>query len=450
MADARLAKPVFGWYGDDFTGATDTLATLAAQGLRSLLFLDVPDESTLAAAGPLDAIGIAGSARAMAPDAMRAALTPVGRFFAAQGVPVLHYKVCSTFDSAPDIGNIAVAIDTLAPNVGQRFVPIIGGQPNLGRYCVFGQLFARAGAGGQTWRIDRHPTMSRHPVTPMGEADLRLHFARLGLAPMGAVHWPAYREQAGAALAAALQNLPADGPQPVLFDALTDDDLTVIGQLLAARLDRGPLLAVGGSSVVLALADALRQRAAHASAPGEHQALAPATGPVFVFAGSLSPVTARQIAAATRYTRIAAHPQRWLAEPGYRAQLQAQVLTGLRAGQHVLLYTGDSTDADVDTRAAGAAARLSAEFIANVVHAQAARTPLRRVGIAGGDTSSHATLALGLWGLSFQTRLDAGVTVSRTHSHLAGLDGVALMLKGGQVGGDDIFDRLVAGSGGAG
>ena len=61
-----------GWYGDDFTGATDTLATLAERGLKALLFLRIPSAAQLSAAGPLDALGIAGAARSMAPDAMRA------------------------------------------------------------------------------------------------------------------------------------------------------------------------------------------------------------------------------------------------------------------------------------------------------------------------------------------------------------------------------------------
>ena len=54
---------MLGWYGDDFTGATDTLAVVAQAGLRSMLFMGVPDEATLAAAGTLDAVGIAGAAR---------------------------------------------------------------------------------------------------------------------------------------------------------------------------------------------------------------------------------------------------------------------------------------------------------------------------------------------------------------------------------------------------
>src|SRR5450759_443981 len=127
-------RPILGWYGDDFTGATDTLATVAHAGWRVLLFMGVPTPSHLAAVGPLDAIGIAGAARAMGPEAMQAELAPVGRYCAEAGVPVLHYKVCSTFDSAPTIGSIGTAIKALRPHVANAFVPIVGGQPNIGRY----------------------------------------------------------------------------------------------------------------------------------------------------------------------------------------------------------------------------------------------------------------------------------------------------------------------------
>ena len=40
--------PSYGWYGDDFTGATDTLATLARRGRRAFLFLRIPDPQQLA------------------------------------------------------------------------------------------------------------------------------------------------------------------------------------------------------------------------------------------------------------------------------------------------------------------------------------------------------------------------------------------------------------------
>jgi uncharacterized protein YgbK (DUF1537 family) len=135
-------SPRYGWYGDDFTGATDTLATLAERDFRALLFLGVPTEAQLAAAGPLDAIGIAGATRAMAPGAMAMELREAGRFFAGRGLDILHYKCCSTFDSAPHVGSIGAAVRALRPYFPNPLLPIVGGQPNLGRYCIFGNLRA--------------------------------------------------------------------------------------------------------------------------------------------------------------------------------------------------------------------------------------------------------------------------------------------------------------------
>ena len=178
-----MSAPRLAWVGDDFTGASDTLATLATGGARALLFLEVPTAARLAAVGPLDAVGIATAVRSMAPAAMRAVLDPIADWLAGSGVPVLHYKVCSTWDSAPGTGNIGEALRTLWRPSYAPWVPLIGGQPSLGRWCAHGQLFAQAGAGGPVYRIDRHPTMSRHPVTPMGEARLAVHLAAQGLTP---------------------------------------------------------------------------------------------------------------------------------------------------------------------------------------------------------------------------------------------------------------------------
>jgi uncharacterized protein YgbK (DUF1537 family) len=58
-------------------------------------------------------------------------------------------------------------------------VPIVVGVPQMRRYTFCGHLFAGTGAGtgSPIVRIDRHPTMSVHPVTPMNESDLRIHLA---------------------------------------------------------------------------------------------------------------------------------------------------------------------------------------------------------------------------------------------------------------------------------
>lgn len=429
------AGPRLGWYGDDFTGATDTLAALAKAGQRALLFLDVPDVARLGQAGPLDAVGIAGAARSMTPDAMRAELGPVGRFFAGLGVPVMHYKCCSTFDSAPNVGSIGEAVRTLAPHFPNRFRPVVGGQPNIGRYCLFSTLFAAAGTGGVVHRIDRHPTMSIHPVTPMAEADLRRHLSAQGLEGMAALHYPDYA-LGDDALDGPLERMLAEGAPAVLLDVSRGEDLAAVGRLIWGRAEREPLLAVGPSSVAQAL---VAHWSVGSGAGTEEAPLAAADSPVFLMAGSLSPVTRRQVEAAGSYTRIQADAAALCADAGYAEALLGEVAASLRAGRHTLVWTAPAEAGTADTAQAGRVAAATAEFVASVLRS----VRLRRVGIAGGDTSSLAVRALGCWGLSYRCTLAPGVTVSRTHADDSAVDGLELMLKGGQMGGEDLFKRLL-------
>ncbi|WP_286899732.1 four-carbon acid sugar kinase family protein [Achromobacter sp. UBA2119] len=468
--DARSAPtPQVCWYGDDFTGATDTLAEVARAGLRSLLFLGVPSSSQLERAGPLDAIGIAGAARGMAPAEMVEELRAVGAFMASTGARVLHYKCCSTFDSAPHVGSIGVAVRELRRHFANPLVPIVGGQPSIGRYCSFGNLFARAGSAPEIHRIDRHPVMSVHPVTPMHEADLRRHLEAQGLESVRSVPHVAYPSVLGVgadmgpetganpatnsvadstarstALDAWIDEVIESADGPLLLDLVENSQLAVIGRLIQRAASRAPLLAVGPSSVQQALA-----RACSAGHTGAAQAkpLGPANGPVLVVAGSLSPVTARQIAACESYTRQPLQVERLRSDADYVAQQVALTTATLAAGRNVLVHT-DRPTGTVNADQTAATARGTARLVADIVRASAkAGHRLNRIGIAGGDTSSQATLALGLWGLAFRCVLAPGVTVSVARSDDPVTDGVELMLKGGQMGGDRLFDALAAGNG---
>ena len=438
--------PAVVYYGDDFTGATDTLGTAARAGLRALLFLKTPDAARLEHAGPLDVLGIAGAARAMTPQEMQLELAPVAALFRSLGARVLHYKTCSTFDSAPHIGSIGAAVRALRGAVEQPWTAIVGGQPNLGRHCLFGNLFAAAGAGGEVFRIDRHPTMSRHPVTPMREADLRQHLAGQGLADVRSIPFTAVAHGSDT-LEETLQRAlhppsPATPPDAVLFDVADAAQLATIGQVLWARARRNTLLAVGPSSVVDALASALV--GPRNGAQPVPRLVTPAPGPVLVLAGSLSPVTARQVAAARSFDLV------WLDASGL-AQRDAATLerhardiaNRLVSGRNVLACTRSleqqPLERGIDPQAL---ARAGGDLLARVL----AMAPLQRVGVAGGDTSSHAVQALDAWGLSYVADMGAGTSLCRVHSDDAALDGLEIMLKGGQMGSDDVFERLVRGS----
>ncbi|MBV8650081.1 MAG: four-carbon acid sugar kinase family protein, partial [Alphaproteobacteria bacterium] len=288
---------LIGFYGDDLTGSTDTLSVLARGGLATRLFLDIPSTAQLGALGDVDAIGIAGAARTMTPREMDEELPAAFAALRAGGVRIVHYKTCSTFDSAPEIGSIGHAMAIAATAFGRGFVPIVVGQPNIGRYCAFGTLFATAGPHGPAYRLDRHPTMSRHPVTPMGEADLRLHLAKQGRACVALLDVRALADEAVAG--AALDALLREGPDGVLFDVLEPKHLERIGKLIGARLrDGAPVFAVGSSGLQQALlggwSEAIaRKRPGLAFAGGSPEQ-------ILVVSGSRSPVTAAQIDEAER------------------------------------------------------------------------------------------------------------------------------------------------------
>src|ERR1700756_3224139 len=96
---------LYAFYGDDFTGSTDALEALAADGVRSALFLSPESLAHLERFPGLQAIGLAGDSRSRTPEWMDARLPEIFRRLQAFGAPVTHYKVCSTFDSSPERGS---------------------------------------------------------------------------------------------------------------------------------------------------------------------------------------------------------------------------------------------------------------------------------------------------------------------------------------------------------
>lgn len=455
-----MRPPALLWYGDDFTGATDTLGTAARSGLRALLFLRHPTAAQQAAAGELDCVGLAGASRSMAPEAMRAELADVVPLMRRLGARVLHYKLCSTFDSAPEVGSIGVALQTLRAALPGARTALIGGQPDLGRYCLFGNLFARSGSDGEVHRIDRHPTMAHHPVTPMGEADLRRHLSIQGLTRLALVPLMAVRSTTES-LQAHWKALAATADDGVLFDVSDNDDLARIGEVLWAEARQSPLLVAGASGVVQALAAGIAaDRRGDGVGEGEDERhredwtstspsipvptarpVAPSRGPVLVLAGSLSPVTAEQVRHARSYQRVWLDAQALVEDPAHRAEQAGHIAALLHEGRHVLACTAPPGHAP-----AGLDARALAQAGGKLLAAVLKAVPLARVAVAGGDTSSLAVQALDAWGLSYLAVLAPGVSLCRLHSDDPRLDGTEIALKGGQMGTPDLFERLVHGT----
>jgi 3-oxoisoapionate kinase len=182
------------FYGDDFTGSSENLAQFHRSGLRSKLYLRLPSvEGLLQDAKEFHILGIAGTARALNLDDMEAELAPAFKLLARLDCPFLQYKNCSTFDSSETVGSFGRALELAPTYFGHRRIAVLAATPDFGRYTAFGQHFARFGKAIE--RLDRHPSMSMHPRTPMTEADLRLHLSQQSKMSFENIMLPTLRDE---------------------------------------------------------------------------------------------------------------------------------------------------------------------------------------------------------------------------------------------------------------
>lgn len=459
------------FYGDDFTGSTDALEVLAFAGLNCALFLQVPDAATLQALGPFDAIGVAGASRAMSPAEMQAQLPPLLAALAQLPTPLVHYKVCSTFDSSPTIGSIGCVMDLSRVAFGDAAIPVVAATPALGRYGVFGQLFARSGTDGLVHRIDRHPIMSVHPVTPMHEADLARHLGAQTSMPVAGFTLPLFALDR-AAREAELQRL-VDSVSPggvVLFDGATAEHLTETGRLLeglagmAGRRGR-PLFCVGGSGVEYALTQAWQQAAARPVGAGAVPDCFDAVPQVLAVSGSASPLSALQVdaALAAGFVDLPVDAAALVAGPdadGEVARLTERALRALQAGASVMLHTArgpqdDRIEAMLAALSAGGMGRNQARHeggrqlgqrLGDVVDALLRAHRLQRLLLSGGDTSSQITQRLAPEALRVAARLAPGAPLCRVLARQPHLATLEIALKGGQMGQPDFFVKALRGT----
>jgi len=489
------------FYGDDFTGSTDALAQYTRLGLRGVLLVTMPPPAELRAlAQEYDVIGVAGIARSLAPSEQEAEIRPILSALRDLGPRFVQYKVCSTADSSPTLGSLGRALEVGRSLFGPAVVPILVAQPELGRYTAFSHHFAAE--AGTVHRLDRQPTMSTHPATPMHESDLRLHLARQTDLRLGAAHLPSYAE------------LPTHYAQStddaLILDALTDDDLHTIGRTILAAASPTPTFAIGSGGLSRALATALTTPppgddhptlvppttynhtakpppaahshstpppaahphtaaptpAAHphttaptpapsardhtaAPARAEHSDLAvhdPIAGQtlaeksdrlavqVLVVSGSQSPRTAEQIAHAVASGWCALT----LKDPSAAALAAARALNGGAPG--VVVHTGNATE-----RPSTELLATLSHHLAAVVHEVVRTTQVRRVLIAGGDTSGRVLRNLGINALELSptpTHLGHGLTLCTAITPDPHLNGLHFLLKGGQLGPPNLFNTL--------
>jgi uncharacterized protein YgbK (DUF1537 family) len=454
MTSATLpAGRLLSWYGDDFTGSAAVMEVLTFGGVDSVLFLNVPTPAQLAAFPEARAIGIAGIARSRTPEWMDANLPPIFSALAGLGTPLTHYKVCSTLDSSPEIGSIGHAVELAAPVLGGTWYPTLIAAPPMRRYQAFGHLFATA--GDTVHRLDRHPVMSRHPVTPMHESDVAIHLAQQTRLPTGCLDLVALRGADSGM--AALDVLRGSGKQIITLDAIDDADLAAAGRLIWEQ--RGErLLVIGSQGVEYALL--AYWRSIGALPLGPRATSAGAIKQLAVVSGSVSATTAEQIAWSAQhgFGLVAFEAASVTSDTAMAAAIDSAVTdarAALATGASVLVHSARGPDdpAIAAFRAAVGSASLDlatanarvGEALGRVLDRLLAETDLSRAVISGGDTSGHAALQLGVHALTALAPTIPGAALCTAHTARA--RPLQLALKGGQMGTPDYFGWIRDGGG---
>lgn len=403
-----MSKRFISFYGDDFTGSTDVMEALASHGIKTALFTRIPTPEEFEPFKDHEAIGIAGTSRSQTPQWMNENLPRVFEWLKSLGARFCHYKVCSTFDSSPEIGSIGRAIEIGLKTFNQPNVSMIIGAPQLKRYTFAGHLFAAYQS--QTYRIDRHPVMSKHPVTPMQESDLAIHLSHQTTQHVN------------------------------LIDVFDDKTQIAAGEeLLALGENYLPFIA-GSSGVEYALMKSLKNK--RSTFPN-----LPSVEKLLVVSGSVSPTTERQIRHALQngFGGIEVDALALSrSDKGETARIIKLACEILEQGQSPLIYSALGSASDKGQELNAMARQLLSSNLGDVAKHCITQFKLKRVVIAGGDTSSHALGQLNISALitRFPLAQTPGSPLCTAYSSDPNFNGLEIAMKGGQVGHDDYFVRL--------
>ncbi len=402
-----LNAVLLGVIADDFTGAGDVANTLARGGMRTRLFIGEVPGATACEAGV-----VALKTRSVrAADAVAASLAALAQLRAA-GCRQILFKYCSTFDSTRD-GNIGPVAEALAVAMGVTGVVVCPAFPATGRTVYQGHLFVGDRPVSETG-------MAQHPLTPMTDPDLRRWLAHQTAAPPG--HVPHAVVRAGAA---AIATALAAGTRLMIVDAVSDDDLAAIGEAVA-----GAALVTGGSGMALGLPANFRRLGLLS---GDAVACGGVDGPALVLAGSCSVATRAQVANyAANHPAYTIDAARLLGGAPVRAEARAFAVAHAAAAPLIASSADPAVLAALPARAAAAVEAMMGELAADAV-----ARGVRRLVVAGGETSGAVVGALGLAALDIGAEIDPGIPV--LHS-----DGLALALKSGNFGGLDFFAKALA------
>jgi len=411
---------LLGCIADDFTGATDLAGTLVREGMRTVQMIEVPQ-------GPVpdvDAVVIALKSRTTpVAEAIEESLAALA-WLREAGCEQFFFKYCSTFDST-DEGNIGPVGEAVLEALGDDFSIACPAFPRNARTICKGYLFV-----GDV--LLNESGMQDHPLTPMKDANLVRVLDRQTKGSVGLVDYVTVRKGPLATLEA-FSAMRADGTRFAVVDALDDADLVTIGEACADM----PLI-TGGSGVAIGLPENFRRRGL-LQATDAADTLPDIKGHAVVLAGSCSRATREQINIMSKdHPDLKIDPLELAEDTGVAARALAWASPLLPEGPVLIYASADPAEVKQAQEALGMerAGSLVEEAMAEIARGLVA-AGVRRLIVAGGETSGAVVGGLGITGLRIGPEIDPGVpwTVSLGETPLL------LALKSGNFGAPNFFTK---------
>ncbi|MBY2988959.1 3-oxo-tetronate kinase [Rhizobium leguminosarum] len=418
-----------GSIADDYTGASDLANTLTKNGLRTVQTVGIPDPSL--ALPDVDAVVVSLKIRSVpASDAVTAAAS-AERWLRQRGAGHVLYKICSTFDST-DAGNIGPVTEALSEAAGGGVVLVTPAFPETGRTVYLGHLFV----GGQP--LNESP-LKDHPLNPMHDANLVRVLTRQSRNAVGLVDLTTIGAGPGA-VKARLDDLRMAGCTAVIADAIFERDLETLGEVALETP-----VSTGASGLGLGLARALvRSGRISSGAATTADAIRPVGGLSAIVAGSCSKATLRQLDIAERSMPVLRlNPERLLAGPDEIAAAITWAGDRISAGPVVIAASAaPETVSRLQSLHGREASGHAIETATSIITAELVERGVRRLVVAGGETSGAAVDRLAIPAFLIGPEIAPGVPVLRTVGNAQG--DMLLALKSGNFGGEDFFTAALA------
>ncbi|MGY0055626.1 3-oxo-tetronate kinase [Streptomyces sp. LZ34] len=416
-----------GCIADDFTGGTDVAAAFRRAGLRTALVFGIPDAAT-ALPADCDAAVVALKSRSAPADEAVLGSIAAQRWLWTMGAAQIYVKYCSTFDSTSQ-GNIGPVTDALMHAAGAAATLHCPAFPLGGRTVYQGHLFVHD-------QLLSESPLRHHPLTPMTDSALVRLLSAQTRHRVALIDWPTVRRGVDAVRGALTAHQQA-GARHIIADALTDDDLAVLG---AAALELPVIAGAAG------LAEGLGHAYLPAAGPAT-SAPVPYEGRAAVLAGSCSARTLEQIARFRAAGLPSLHLDVLAAAAG--RDVTGEALTWYAAQDPelpVLIHASASPEelAAVQARLGVAEAAAQAEELLGALALHLVERGVRRLLVAGGETSGAVTAALGIRTVLVGEEADPGVPWTYATAKTGDL---ALMLKSGNFGAADLFIRALSTTG---